>query len=133
MPAPAGKGRGSIKQQRIMLTKNLPITREVKKLRNTIIGYTADFPKRFKYTIGDRMINVVLDLNKYIRRANEETNPQNRSYYIRELRYLIEDLEDLTDCCMEHKILSIKQVAQIATFVDSVGRQSTGWLHSVGK
>ena len=116
-----------------MLTKNLPITREVKKLRNTIIGYTADFPKRFKYTIGDRMINVALDLNKYIRRANEETNPQNRSYYIRELRYLIEDLEDLTDCCMEHKILSIKQVAQIATSVDSVGRQSTGWLHSVSK
>ena len=66
-----------------MLTKNLPITREVKKLRNAIIGYTADFPKRFKYTIGDRMINVVLDLNKYIRRANEETNPQNRSYAIR--------------------------------------------------
>lgn len=116
-----------------MLTKNLPITREVKKLRNTIIGYTADFPRRFKYTIGDRMINTVLDLNKYIRRANEETNPQNRAYYIRELRYLIEDLEDLTDCCLEHKIISTKQVAQVALFVDSIGKQSTGWLHSVGR
>ncbi len=113
-----------------MLTQNLPITRETKKLRNTIIGLTADFPKRFKYTIGDRMIHIALDLNKYIRRANEEVNPQNRQYYIRELRYLVEDLEDLTDCCLEHKIISVRQVAQVAQVLNSIGKQSTGWLNS---
>lgn len=116
-----------------MLTQNLPITRETKKLRNTIIGLTADFPKRFKYTIGDRMINITLDLNKYIRRANEEQNMQNRQYYVKELRYLVEDLEDLADCCLEHKIISIKQVAQVAQILDSIGKQSTGWLKSIRK
>ena len=47
-----------------MLTKNLPITRETKKLRNTVIGLTADFPKRYKYTIGERLVNITLELNK---------------------------------------------------------------------
>lgn len=93
-----------------MLTKNLPITRETKKLRDTVIWLTADFPKRFKYTIGERLVNTSLELNKYIRRANEETNPQTRLYYIKELRFLVEDLEDLTDCCLEHKIISVRQV-----------------------
>ena len=112
-----------------MLTKNLPITRETKKLRNTVIGLTADFPKRYKYTIGERLVNITLELNKYIRRANEETNPHTRLYYIKELRFLVEDLEDLTDCCLEHKIISIKQVSQVDQILDSIGKQSTGWIN----
>lgn len=45
-----------------MLTRNLPITRETKKLRNTVIGLTADFTKRFKYTIGERRKRIINEL-----------------------------------------------------------------------
>ena len=116
-----------------MLTKNLPITRDTKILRNLTIDTTANFSKRFKYTVGDRMIDVVLDLNKCIRRANEEEDNVRRLYYIKELRYLIEDFEDLLDTCLEHKVVSVKQVASIAEVLDSIGKQSTGWINYTKK
>lgn len=116
-----------------MLTKNLPITRDTKTLRNLVIDITADFSKRFKYTVGDRMIDVVLELNRFIRRANEETDKEKRVGYIKELRYLIEDFEDLLDTCMEHKIVSIKNIASIAEILESIGKQATGWLKATKK
>lgn len=116
-----------------MLTKNLPITRETKKLRNMTIEITSYFPKRFKYTIGDRMMNLVFDLNKKIRRANEEDNNDLRIIRIKELRYLIEDFEDLLDACLEHKFVSINKVANIVVVLDSIGKQATGWLKYVKK
>lgn len=79
------------------------------------------------------MLDVVLDFNKYIRRSNEETDKEKRAAFIKELRYLVEDFEDLLDTCLEHKIMSIKQVANVAEVLNDIGKQSTGWLKSTVK
>lgn len=113
-----------------MLTQQLPIIKETKKLRNIVLRLTGEYPKRFKYTIGERMMNITLDLNQLIRRANEETVTQNRAYYLRELRYKVEDLEDLVDASFEFKVISIKQMSEIASVLDVIGKQTTGWLKS---
>ncbi len=114
-----------------MLTKQLPIIRETKRLRNIVLRLTGEYPKRFKYTIGERMMNITLDLNQLIRRANEEVVAQNRAYYLRELRYKVEDLEDLVDASFEFKIISTRQMAEVIAALDAIGKQTTGWLKSV--
>lgn len=116
-----------------MLTKQLPITRETKKLRNMVMRFVANYPKMFKYTLGKRMVQTVLDLNKYIRRANEETDKARRWRYICEVRYLIEDMEDLVDCSVEFKAISTNQQTQIAVVLESLGKQATGWKLSTEK
>lgn len=114
-----------------MLTKDLPITRDTKKLRNLIISSVANFSKRFKYTLGENLVKSVLTMSKHIRRANESMDKATRAKHIQEIRFLIGDISDLVDCAIEFQVMSTKQLAQFATIVDSIGKQATGWLNSV--
>lgn len=101
--------------------------RETKKLRNMVVGYTAMYPKRFKFVFGERMMNIVLDMGRNIRRANRALDPQQRYRHIEEVLILVEEMEDLVDASFEHKVLSVKQVATLSALMVSIGRQATGW------
>lgn len=93
--------------------------RETKKLRNMVVGYTAMYPKRFKFVFGERMMNIVLDMGRNIRRANRATDPRQRYHHIEEVLILVEDMEDLVDASFEHKALSVKQVASLSALMVS--------------
>lgn len=114
-----------------MITQNLPIYREAKKLRNCIIGLVQHLSKHFKYSVGARLMDCSLDLGKQIRRANEERDPTRRWRHICDLRFTLQDVEDLVDCLSEFKVISNKQVSQVALLTEGIGRQATGWKQSV--
>lgn len=101
--------------------------RDTKRLRNMVVGYTAMYPKRLKFVFGERMMNIVLDIGRNIRRANRSESPEWRKHYIEEVLVLIEDMEDLVDASFEHKALSTGQVANLSQLTTAIGRQATGW------
>ena len=53
-----------------MLASELKVYRDTYQLVNTIVDYQSKFPRLYKYTIGQKMVNVALELFEYIQLAN---------------------------------------------------------------
>lgn len=49
-----------------MLASELKVYRDTYQLVNTIVDYQSKFPRLYKYTIGQKMVNVALELFEYI-------------------------------------------------------------------
>ena len=78
---------------------------------------TICYQKTFKLVFGERMMNIVLDMGRNIRRANRAADPQQHYHYIEEVLMLVEDLEALVDASFEHKAISAKQFSKSVKFI----------------
>lgn len=53
-----------------MLASQLPVYRDTFELVSLLVDYVAIFPKSHKYTIGQKITNVSLELFEYLQLAN---------------------------------------------------------------
>lgn len=106
---------------------DLPVFKEVYQLILKIFEYTKDFPKEYKYTLGQDMKRDGLQLVRSIYRANKAKDK--REY----LEQFLDDFEVLKleiRLCVDMKILSIKKQAELSKLMDSIGKQITGWRNA---
>ncbi|MCX6313612.1 MAG: four helix bundle protein [Sphingobacteriales bacterium] len=106
---------------------DLPVYRDTYKLILKIFEYTKDFPKDYKYTLGQDMKRDALHLVRSIYRANKSVQKK-------------EHLDDFMDdfelikleirLCTDMKVLPIKKQAELSLLMDSIGKQITGWSKS---
>lgn len=106
---------------------DLPVYRDTYKLILKIFEYTKDFPKDYKYTLGQDMKRDALQLVRSIYRANKSVQKK-------------EHLDDFMDdfelikleirLCTDMKVLPIKKQAELSLLMDSIGKQITGWSKS---
>ena len=123
-----GGGIGVTSKIKDMLTNELPIYRDTFELTSLLIDYVGQFPKMHKHTIGQKMVNVSLELFEYLQLANRSAD--NRQQRIRMLEgFLVkfELLKVLIRLTGEKRIVSTKQLARLISFTDRIGRQATGW------
>ena len=89
---------------------DLPVFKDVYKLILLIFGYTKDFPKEYKYTLGQDLKRDGINLVRSIYRANKAKN---------KVEYLEQFLDDFELLKLEVrlykdlKLISIKQLAAI--------------------
>lgn len=105
----------------------LPVFQDVYKLILLLFEYTGDFPREFKYTLGQDMKRDGIVLVRSIYRANKAK--QKREY----LETFLDDFEVLKleiRLCRDLKILSIKKQAQLAALMEGIGKQITGWRNA---
>lgn len=103
---------------------DLPVFKEVYQLILKIFDYSKDFPKEYKYTLGQDMKRDGIQLVRSIYRANKAKDK--REY----LEAFLDDFEVLKleiRLCVDMKILSIKKQAELSLLMDSIGKQITGW------
>lgn len=113
------------------LTSELPIYRDTFELVSLVFDYVPAFPKLFKYSIGQRMLDTSLALFEYIQLANRAGKDHNAKVkYLQEFLIKFELLKVLIRLCNEKRIISIKQTAQLAVLVSSIGKQATAWKNS---
>ena len=106
---------------------NLPVYKDTYSLVQKIFEFTKDFPREYKYSLGQDMKRDALQLVRSIYRANK--SEQKRVH----LEQFLDDFELIKleiRLCVDIKILTYKQQAVLSALMDTVGRQITGWRNA---
>lgn len=111
-----------------MLASELPVYKDTFELVSILMDYVGMFPKSHKYTIGQKITNVSLELFEYLQLANRVAdNKAVRVKYLEGFLIKFELLKVLLRLCNEKRIISIKQSTRLALLVEKIGKQVTGW------
>ncbi|WP_431066981.1 four helix bundle protein [Methylotuvimicrobium sp.] len=106
---------------------DLPVYRDTYQLILKIFEVTKDFPKEYKYTLGQDMKRDALQLVRSIYRANKSAQKKEH------LEKFLDEFELLKleiRLCADMKVLSFKKQAELTVLMDSIGKQITGWRNA---
>lgn len=106
---------------------SLPVYRDTYRLILLLFKLTREFPREYKYTLGQDIKHDTMRLVRHIYRANKGEGRQ-------------EHLECFTDdfelvklqirLCQDLRLVSPKQFSQVVLLMDSIGKQISGWNRS---
>jgi hypothetical protein len=88
---------------------------------------TQNFPKEYKYSLGQDMKRDTLQLVRSIYRANKSSD---RALHLEAFLDQFELLKLEIRLCADMKILSLKKQAELSLLMDSIGKQITGWRNA---
>jgi hypothetical protein len=94
-------------------------------LRVTIA--TKDFPREFKFTLGQRIRDELIELVVMIYRAN---SAEARTPHINAILERIQAIQLLMRLGHDLRILARSHYAALSEMTDKLGRQTQGWLKS---
>ena len=106
---------------------DLNVFKDVYKLILLLFEVTKDFPREYKYTLGQDIKRDSIQLVRSIYRANKAID---KKQY---LEAFLDDFEILKlelRLCTDMKILAIRRQAEISLLLDGIGRQITGWRNA---
>ena len=107
----------------------LPVYRDTYQLILKVYEVTGDFPKEYKYSLGQGMKRDALQLVRSIYWANKSDKKKQH------LEAFLDDFELLKleiRLCTDMKVLSFKKQAELSALMDSIGKQITGWRNASG-
>ena len=111
----------------MVLYTELPVYRDTYNLVLKVFEITKDFPKEYKYSLGQDMKRDALQLVRSIYRANKSTQKKEH------LETFLDEFELLKleiRLCADMKILPFKKQAELGLLMDSIGKQITGWRNA---
>lgn len=87
------------------------------------------FSRFFRYTIGERIVNITMDIMELIVDANQKRGEERRQVLlIVRGRHVV--LTTLFRSCVTHRQLSRDQYVVYAELLENLGKQITGWVNS---
>lgn len=111
-----------------MFPEDLPI---VKRLEGLLIIWTGNvdlLPRCYKYTLGTKMTQILLDMLELIVLANGDT--YRRVEYLKKAMNEFELFKILVRTLDKKQLLSIKQAAALIRECSVIGKQINGWKKS---
>lgn len=112
--------------------QHLPIYRTSYDLIYRIMHATKNFPREYKYTLGQEMKNEAMAIIQDIYRANSRREIERRDQ-IATILDRIQALEVNMRLAHDLRILPRKQYALLAEITERLGRQAQGWLKATDK
>lgn len=109
------------------LYTTLPVYHDCYAVVLKLFQYTKEFPREYKYTLGQDIKHDGIALVRSIYRANKAGDK--RSY----LETFLDDLELLRfeiRLATDLRLLTIRQQSEVAEYMDRVGKQITGWRNA---
>jgi len=106
---------------------DLKVFRDVYQLIIKIFEYTKEFPREYKFTLGQDLKRDGINLVRSIYRANKS---KDKKVY---LEAFLDDFEILKlelRLCFDMKILPLKKHAEMSALMDNIGKQITAWRNS---
>ena len=110
--------------------EHLPIYKLSYELLGQVVQVTKEFPREFKFTVGQRLRDEVIELLVLIYRANSQ---KDKAPVILEILERILVVELLIRLCHDLRILAKKNYAALAQMAESLARQAEGWKKSATK
>lgn len=93
-------------------------------LMNYLIDRVEKFPRNVRFTVSDRIFNLVLDISDLI---VEAIYTKERKNILKSINLNIERLRIYIRLCHDRKYISTKQLAFITENVNEVGKMVGGW------
>ncbi len=110
--------------------EHLPIYKLTYDLLIRTMTATKDFPREYKYTLGQKMKDEIIELVVLIYKANSAADKEQHISMILERVQVVQLLMRLSH---DMKILTRKHYAAIAEMTEALARQAQGWQKSSGK
>lgn len=106
---------------------DLPVYRDTYLLVLKIFEVTKDFPKEYKYTLGQDMKRDALQLVRSIYRANKSAHKkESLENFLDEFELLKLEIR----LCVDLKVLPFKKQAELTVLMDGISKQITGWRNA---
>lgn len=99
------------------------------KLYDLILWYSqkiSKYPKKYKYTIGDRITNCKLDILEKIIEAKYNERKK-KSHFLRQANITIEKLRFLVRLSKDLQCISIKEYEYSQKEINEIGKMVGGW------
>lgn len=103
---------------------DLPVFKDVYKLTLKLFEVTKDFPREYKFTLGQDLKRDCINLVRYIYRANKT---KEKNIYLEQFLDSFEVVKLELRLCKDLHLTTVKQHAEISLLLDSVGKQITAW------
>ncbi len=105
----------------------LPVYRETYRLILKVFECTRDFPKEYKYSLGQDMKRDAMQLMRSIYRANKTKDKETHlEAFLDQFELLKLELR----LCSDLKVLPVKRHAQMSRLMEGIGKQVTGWRNA---
>jgi hypothetical protein len=110
--------------------QHLPIYKQTYDVLLRTMVATKNFPREYKFTLGQQLKDELIELVVIIYRANSAINKKQHIEWILERIQAIQLLMRLSH---DMKVLPRNHYAALAEMTDTLGRQAQGWLKSSGR
>jgi len=90
-----------------------------------LVSRVEKFPRSQKFTLGDRIVNLGLDILELL---IEATYTRERLLLLRQANVQLEKLRYLIRLCHDFKLISTKQYKYISGEINEVGKRIGGWI-----
>ena len=107
---------------------DLPVFKEVYQMTLKIFQFTSNFPREYKFTLGQDLKRDCIVLVRYIYRANKT---KEKTVYLEQFLDSFEIVKLEIRLCRDLHLLTIKQQASLVENMDSIGKQITAWRNAV--
>ena len=105
--------------------KHLPIYKTTYELLTLVTRKTKDFPRDFKYSLGDKIRGECIDLVVLIYKANSF---KHRKEFLEEILERVQVVELMLRLSKDMHLINIDSFSEIVTLTDSLARQARGWI-----
>jgi 23S rRNA-intervening sequence protein len=110
--------------------QHLPIYKQTYDILLRTMSATKDFPREYKYTLGQKIKDELIELVVMIYRANSATD---KARHIESIVERVQAIQLMMRLSHDMKILSRRHYAALSEMTDSLAKQAQGWLKSSGK
>ena len=101
---------------------------------NLIVWFSpklSNYPKKYKYTLGDRILSIKLDILERIIEAKYTS--RKKEYFLRQANILLEKLRFLIRLSKDLNCISIKQYEETSKRINEIGKMVGGWEKHIKK
>lgn len=106
--------------------QHLPIYKTTYDLLQAVTRVTSGFPKAYKYSLGDKLREEVVEMVVFIFKANSSRT--RRAEHAARLLERLQVVELLMRLSKDLRLLTVKQFSEIVSLSDGLGRQAQGWI-----
>lgn len=106
--------------------KHLPIYKTTYELLEMVTRKTKDFPRDFKYSLGDKIRNECIELVVFIYKAN--TLRQQRKEHLQQILERVQVIELMLRLAKDLHLFNVSVFSEIILLTDSLARQAQGWI-----
>ena len=106
---------------------DLPVFKDVYQLTLKLFAVTSNFPREYKFTLGQDMKRDSILLVRHIYRANKV---KDKITYLEQFLDSFEVLKLELRLCKDMRLTTVKQQSEFALLMESIGKQITAWRNS---
>ena len=113
-----------------MKNNELPIYKDCYEMCKFTLQYIKNFPRNYRYTIGNDLHKLNIEMLKGIMKANNTRDKKERRENIEGIILGMEEYQINVRLCLDLKLLSVKQYSRLVELINSILSQSKGWKRS---